>query len=267
MSRPRPRNTPQHSAAPKQGELPLGGAPAAEFLIYTDGACSGNPGPGGWAAVLVHEGRFEEIGGREEQTTNNRMEMRAAAEGLRRVGPWERVHVVTDSRYLHDGICRWIHGWKRRGWRKADGGEVLNRDLWEDLDALLQRPGGVVTWEHVRGHAGHALNERCDAIATAFARGQTPELRQGDGSWIPGLAPSTALGRAGGDANPGGFPVYLSLVEGELATHATWAECETRVKGARGARFKKARSEAELRATREAWATQQTGDREAGRPE
>jgi ribonuclease HI len=249
-----PTTTRRPPAAPKQGELPLAAERASELAVYTDGACSGNPGPGGWAAVLVRDGAYEEIGGREEQTTNNRMEMRAAAEGLRRAAPGDRAHVVTDSKYLHDGICRWIHGWKRKGWRKADGGEVLNRDLWEDLDALVRRPGVTVTWEHVRGHAGHALNERCDAIATAFARGQAPELRKGDGRWIPGLDPGSEPAEPGGDAAPTrAFPVYLSLVEGQLATHTSWAACEARVKGARGARYKKARSEEELRATRREW--------------
>ncbi|MBI5014309.1 MAG: ribonuclease HI [Deltaproteobacteria bacterium] len=253
MTRRAPTGTRRDARAPEQGELPLGSDPGSELTVYTDGACSGNPGPGGWAAVLVRQGRYEELGGREEQTTNNRMEMRAAAEGLRRAAAGDRVHVVTDSRYLHDGICRWIHGWKRKGWRKADGNEVLNRDLWEDLDVLVRRPGLAVTWEHVRGHAGHALNERCDAIATAYARGREPELRCGDGSWIPGLATDRAPVVEGAGEGAEGFPLYLSLVEGALATHATWAECEARVKGARGAHWKKARSPAEVRATRAQW--------------
>lgn len=230
-------------------QLPFGEPPPSECTVYTDGACSGNPGPGGWGAVVVCGGRYEEFGGREELTTNNRMEMQAALEGLRRAGAASRLHVVTDSRYLHDGISKWIHGWKRKGWRKADGGEVLNRDLWEALDAVARRPGVRVTWEHVRGHAGHAMNERCDAIATAFARGAEPDLRAGDGSWIPGLAgPPTGRGEPGWDR-----PAYLSLVDGVVVTHAAWAECEARVKGRRGARHRKVRSEAEVRAALAEW--------------
>jgi ribonuclease HI len=219
----------------------------SDLVIYTDGACQGNPGPGGWAAVLDRRGRFEEIGGWERHTTNNRMEMLAAIEGLRRARPGEAVRVVTDSRYLHDGISRWIHAWKRRGWKKADGGEVLNRDLWEQLDDSCRRAGTPVAWEHVRGHSGHALNERCDAIATAFSRGERPELRSGDGSWIQGLGPdSLAEGLR--------YPLYLSLVEGELRVHLDWEDCEHWVKGAKGARYKKVKARHELAGILVAWA-------------
>jgi ribonuclease HI len=223
----------------------LGSKSDADLHIYTDGACLGNPGPGGWAAILVRKGRCEELGGREGHTTNNRMEMLAAVEGLRRACSGERVHVVTDSRYLHDGISRWIHAWKRRGWRKVDGGEVLNRDLWETLDLLCRVPSRV-TWEHVRGHAGHAWNERCDAIATAFARGERPELRQGDGSWIEGR---------GGAALPTGlsFPLYLSLVEGELRMHLNWEDCQSWVKGERGAKYRKVKTRSELESVLAGW--------------
>jgi len=229
----------------------------AELCIYTDGACAGNPGPGGWAAVLVRGGRYEEHGGGEPHTTNNRMEMRAALEGLRRASPGERAHVVTDSKYLHDGISKWIHAWKRRGWRKVDGDEVLNRDLWEALDAVCWRPGASVTWEHVRGHSGHALNERCDVLSTAFSRGETPELRAGDGSWIPGLGPEELPEGLG-------YPLYLSLVEGELRVHLDWADCEEWVKGAKGARYKKVKAGAELRATLDAWRVPEDAARRLG---
>ena len=213
---------------------------ANELVIYTDGGCIGNPGPGGWAAVLVRDGKLEEIGGCVDHTTNNRMEMRAAIEGLGRARPGERVRVVTDSRYLLDGISRWIHACKRRGWRKADGNEVLNRDLWEDLDALCRRPRIPVVWDRVRGHAGDPLNERCDELANAFARGRTPELKRGDGSWILGT-PSTT------------YPVYASLVDGELCLHPNWPSCEVRVKGAKGARHRKLRNAREHQALLEAW--------------
>jgi len=223
----------------------LEGGTGAQLWIYTDGACLGNPGPGGWAAILDRGGRCEELGGREDHTTNNRMEMRAALEGLRRARAGEWAHVVTDSRYLHDGISRWIHAWKRRGWRKADGGEVLNRDLWESLDQACRVPARV-TWEHVRGHSGHAWNERCDAIATAFARGEKPELRSGDGSWVRGTGQSTL---------PAGlaFPVYVSLVEGELRLHLDWQDCQSWVEGAKGAKYRKAKTPGELEAVLTGW--------------
>ncbi len=219
------------------------------LTIYTDGACSGNPGPGGWGTVLVRGEAYEELGGREERTTNNRMEMRAAAEGLRRAAPGDRVHVVTDSKYLHDGILKWIRAWKRRGWKKADGAEVLNRDLWEELDGLCSRPGIRVTWEHVRGHSGHLLNERCDRIATGFARGTPPVLER----WAAGEgrpAAADARGEAGEDL---AYPAYLSWVDGEARLDRSWPTCEARVKGRGGARFKKVRSPAEYRATLSTW--------------
>jgi ribonuclease HI len=210
-----------------------------DLKIYTDGACLGNPGPGGWGAVLVRGCHYREIGGMEGNTTNNRMEMRAAIEGLGLARAGERVALFTDSRYLHDGISKWIHAWKRRGWRKADGGEVLNRDLWEMLDRLCYGGRIRAEWHHVRGHSGHALNERCDAIATAFARGEVPDLRTGDGAWIPGLQGSEVAAGLH-------YPAYLSLVEGELRFHADWADCESWVKGKKGARYRKANNAVEL---------------------
>ena len=218
-----------------------------DVVIYTDGSCIGNPGPGGWAAIVVRDGRVEEYGGAEAPTTNNRMEMRAAVEGLRRAEAGERVHVVTDSRYLLDGISKWIRGWKRRGWRKADGGEVLNRDLWEALDRLCSRPDRPVTWEHVRGHAGHAFNERCDEIANGFARGAPPKLRAGDGSWIPADDPN-----APGDACRA-FPLYVSVADGLVAVHDNWPECEARIKGAKGGRCKKVKTPAEYQRVVAEW--------------
>ncbi len=229
----------------------------SELIIYTDGGCIGNPGPGGWAAVLVRDGQVEELGGAEAATTNNRMEMQGAIEGLRRARPGERARVVTDSRYLQDGITRWIHGWKRRGWKKADGNPVLNQDLWQELDTLVQGPAGSVGWEHVRGHQGHPFNERCDEIANGFARGTPPELRRGDGAWIGGTAVPAASAAPAAlklGVPPGmRLPFYLSYRDGELRLHADWVDCEVWVKGARGVRFKKVRSAAELGGTLAAW--------------
>ncbi len=131
--------------------------------IYTDGACSGNPGPGGWGALLVHDGVEKTICGGEKETTNNRMEMTAAIEALKALKRPCNIHLHTDSSYLRDGITKWIHGWKKNGWRTADKKPVKNQDLWLELETQLERQ--QVTWHWVRGHAGHTENERADALA------------------------------------------------------------------------------------------------------
>ena len=147
------------------------------ITIYSDGACSGNPGPGGWAARLKYaDGRIRELGGAEPDTTNNRMELRAAIEGLKFAGRGEPVTMVTDSEYLLKGITKWIHGWKRKQWKTAARKPVLNQDLWRTLDELN---GRGVKWVHTRGHAGDPDNERCDEIARAFSRREQPPLEGG----------------------------------------------------------------------------------------
>jgi len=147
--------------------------------IYTDGACTGNPGPGGWAAVVYFtDGSLHEIGGSAAQTTNNRMEMQAAIAALQFIAESDRaspVTIHTDSEYLINGVTKWVKGWKKKGWKTAQGKPVLNQDLWETLDRL-NHPS--IEWRHVRGHAGIIGNERCDAIARAFANGKPPHLQQ-----------------------------------------------------------------------------------------
>ena len=143
---------------------------AHEVWLYADGACSGNPGPGGWGTILVQagNGRRLEMSGSEAQTTNNRMEMTAVLEGLRRLRSPSRVHVVTDSRYLVDGMKSWVHTWQRNGWKTASKDPVKNRELWEELLRLSREHTVDFSW--IRGHAGHAENERCDALAVAAYR-------------------------------------------------------------------------------------------------
>lgn len=131
--------------------------------IYTDGACSGNPGPGGWGALLVFDGREREIHGGEVLTTNNRMELTAAIAALDALKRPVRVRLHTDSTYLRDGITKWIHGWKARGWKTADRKPVKNIDLWQRLEAAMARHD--VEWHWVKGHSGHDGNERADALA------------------------------------------------------------------------------------------------------
>ena len=131
--------------------------------IYSDGACRGNPGPGGWGALLRYNGREKELWGGEADTTNNRMELMAAIRALEALKRRSRVKLFTDSIYVMKGITTWIHDWKRRGWRTADKKPVKNADLWERLDALAARHD--VEWHWVKGHAGHPENERADELA------------------------------------------------------------------------------------------------------
>ncbi|MDE1930980.1 MAG: ribonuclease HI [Alphaproteobacteria bacterium] len=133
--------------------------------IFTDGACSGNPGPGGWGVLLRYEGVEKELSGFEPETTNNRMELMAAIAALEQLNRGVRAVVHTDSRYVHDGITLWLPRWKTRGWKTADKKPVKNADLWLRLETALQRH--QVTWRWIRGHSGHPENERADALARA----------------------------------------------------------------------------------------------------
>lgn len=134
-----------------------------DVVLYTDGACKGNPGPGGWGALLQYGERRKELCGGEEDTTNNRMELRAAIEGLRALRRPCTVHLYTDSTYVKNGIEQWLPNWKRRGWKTAGKKPVRNRDLWEALDREVSRHD--IVWHWVKGHAGNAGNECADALA------------------------------------------------------------------------------------------------------
>jgi ribonuclease HI len=141
--------------------------------IFSDGACSGNPGPGGWGVVLRWKGHERELKGGEASTTNNRMELMAAIRGLEALRRPSRVRLHTDSLYLKEGITTWIKAWKANGWRTADKKPVKNVDLWQRLDAALQ--GHEVSWHWVKGHAGHAENERADKLAREGMKPYLPE--------------------------------------------------------------------------------------------
>ncbi|MBD0363146.1 MAG: ribonuclease HI [Coleofasciculus sp. C3-bin4] len=147
--------------------------------FYTDGACTGNPGPGGWGTVVYFtDGSVYEMGGAEAQSTNNRMELQAAIQALkvlRASGQTEPVTLYTDSEYVKNGITKWVKGWRKKGWKTAQGKAVLNQDLWETLDELNSPQ---VDWQYVRGHSGNEGNERCDTIARAFANGKSLALEQ-----------------------------------------------------------------------------------------
>ena len=227
------------------------------IVAFSDGASKGNPGPGGWGVVIVTpDGLVTELGGRAAHTTNNKMELTAAIAALGEVqdlpGP---VAIYTDSTYVIKGINEWIWGWRRRGWKTAEGNEVLNRDLWEELARLVDARGkGTIAWHYVRGHVGTPGNERVDEIADTLARLGEIELYRGPltdyGRAILDVPADTTVPKRSGHrlraASRRCAPhAYLSLVDGELMRHSTWADCERRVKGRSGARFKKARDAAE----------------------
>ncbi len=140
-------------------------APAKpQYILHTDGACSGNPGPGGWGAtILSPKGALSELSGHERDTTNNRMELMAIIRALEAIPEGSAAQIITDSQYAKNGMTQWIHGWKRKGWKSSTGGDVKNRDLWERLDDLCSRRR--LEWKWVRGHNGHEGNERADTLA------------------------------------------------------------------------------------------------------
>ncbi len=219
-----------------------------KIIIFADGASKGNPGPGGWAAVIVGGEQVTELGGREEHTTNNRMELRAAIEGLRGAVVGSQIILYTDSSYVINGITKWVHGWKKNGWQTKEKKPVVNQDLWESLDSAVAGHGRDIEWQYVGGHVGIAGNERVDAIASDLADGKKVELyrgaRSGYGVDVANLKLDTTKQKAksaSGTRSKAKAYSYVSLVGGKVMTHKTWAECEARVKGKK-ARFKKALS-------------------------
>ena len=221
-----------------------------KIIIYTDGASKGNPGPGGWGAIVACGGKVYELGGHEAHTTNNRMEMRAALEALVRASklPPAPVIVHTDSSYLINGVTKWVRGWKARGWVTSQKKEVMNRDLWEKLSGIIEKNGKTIEWKYVGGHIGVAGNERADEIASDFALGKKVYLHSSTrGGYAVDVhntghdaARHTARSAARAHSKQKAYS-YVSRVAGVVKTHRTWAECEARVRG-RSAKFKKATS-------------------------
>jgi ribonuclease HI len=183
LAQPTPANSAREAAAAPPTTASTAG-PATIQRIYTDGACSGNPGPGGWGTVIYcANGTVRELGGYAPATTNNRMEMQAAIAALEFIlqsGQTQPLTLLTDSEYVKNGITRWIKGWKQKGWKTATGKPVLNQDLWELLDDYHGKVNRQLTksleWQYVRGHVGNEGNERADAIARAFSQGRPPHL-------------------------------------------------------------------------------------------
>lgn len=158
-----------------------------KFIIYTDGSSRGNPGPGGWAAIIINNNgksqipndkfQIRELGGREEHTTNNRMEMRAVIQGLKNTPENSEVEIHADSEYVIKGATEWVNNWQKNNWRTKAKKDVLNKDLW--LELLAEMRGRKVVWNKVAGHSGHSYNDRCDEIATSFADNLNIKLYEG----------------------------------------------------------------------------------------
>ncbi|MBX4209260.1 ribonuclease HI [Candidatus Parcubacteria bacterium] len=227
------------------------------ITIFTDGSSRGNPGPGGWGTIIRTEDKVIELGGGEGHTTNNRMELSAAINALAHVAANDLagdIVLQTDSKYMINGITSWVAGWQRNGWKTAGKKDVENRDLWEAL--AFAAKGLAVEWKYVQGHAGHPGNERCDEIATAFADGLDPHLYEGPRAKYPiDLDAEPAAKATASRKRSSSVPAYsyLSLVDGILEIHKTWTECEARVKGVKGAKFKKSASAEDEKAIIRGW--------------
>lgn len=202
----------------------------SEAIIFTDGASQGNPGSGGWGAVIsvteesADTGRVMELGGHLKETTNNQAELTAVIESLAwaKENTAQAITVYTDSSYLIQGITNWRYNWQKNGWTTRQGDPVKNKELWQEL--ITTQKNIDVTYEHVEGHAGIPANERADDIATAFASKKTPDLFSGPvGDYNTSLAPET---QKIADA-----PVYISLVDNQVKQHKTWEDCKQRVEG------------------------------------
>ncbi len=231
-------------------------------LIFCDGACSGNPGPGGWAAIIADaQGNIKEMGGGGQSTTNNRMELTAAIKGLHSISQVDgKVIVCTDSVYVIRGITQWIFGWKKKNWKNAEGGEIANQDLWEELlqKVVARGKSSELKWRFVKGHSGVPGNERCDEIAVKYSKGEYVDLYRGPLIKYPVAIFDLPDEMALPEMKPKGEPKkeaysYLSLLGGIALRHSTWPECERRVKGQSGAKFKKSFSEQEENEILKAW--------------
>ena len=215
------------------------------LTIFTDGAAKGNPGPGGYAAVISDSEMVTELGGHKARTTNNEMELKAVVEALTHVvGKTKTVAIYTDSKYVVSGATGWIFGWLKNGWQTQTKTDVINKELWQALLPLLKQV--TVEWHKVPGHVGIIGNERADVIASTFAESGRCDLYQGPknayGYAIENTSYDESKTQERSDARKRSAQKaysYISMVDGIVKIHKTWAECEARVKGKKGARFKK----------------------------
>ena len=242
------------------------------ITIFTDGSSRGNPGPGGWGAVVIDaSGKVYELGGREDHTTNNRMEIAAALGALTHIESRKLagdIEVNTDSAYLLQGITGWVFGWEKNGWKTKTGDDVLNQDLWRKLGALVTRlkMKHALMWKKVGGHIGLIGNERADLIATNCADKTQQLLYVGPlnqyeqligGSVFSGTSDEKIVQKKAKKKSSSTAPAYsyVSLLDGKIETHKTWAECERRVKGKKATKFKKVFSKQEEDSLKHEWST------------
>ena len=213
-----------------------------KVIIFSDGSSKGNPGPGGWGAVVASDDKVKEIGGGEKHTTNNRMELLAAISALETVENTKKEIILnTDSSYVINGITKWVHGWQKNNWKTKQKEDVVNKDLWERLIGVSF--GKKIKWNHVGGHIGVPGNERCDEIANAYADGEKIKLYNGKFSDyeidLTDTKGSSVKKKSKSNSKVKAYS-YLSLVNGVFHRDSTWAECEKRVKGVKGnVKFKK----------------------------
>ena len=222
--------------------------------IFTDGAAKGNPGPGGFGAVVWVGDTVCELGEARDKTTNNEMELQAVVTALQSLPKdVKEVEIYTDSKYVESGATGWVFGWMRNGWQTKAGTAVLHKEIWQSLASLLKPL--EVTWHRVPGHVGLIGNERADTIASDFGAGKSVELYNGTksdyGHQIENVdydkEKAAARSEARKRSNQKAYS-YVSVVDGVVQTHQTWVECEKRVKGKKGVRFKKALSSEEEQA-------------------
>jgi len=228
-------------------------------VVYCDGACSGNPGPGGWAFIhwSPNDMVFEATG-YDSKTTNNRMELTAAIEALMRIPAGESVILYTDSVYVIRGITQWVFGWRKRGWKTAEGKEVINQDLWEKLSSACARK--KIDWRYIPGHKGFAGNERVDVLAVAQSQRTPLSPYHGRSEYyhfsifpLPEKIPLPEMKTYNGNSEPKPKGFYLSYVNGVLVKHQTWDQCQACVKGVSQARFKKVSSDEEAISIIKSW--------------
>ena len=223
-----------------------------EISIFTDGSAIGNPGPGGYGAVIFNQTdkKIFEIGGKEEKTTNNRMEMMAIIKALENT-PDGLITIYSDSKYTITGITQWVFGWEKNDWKTKNKTDVLNKDLWQKLIEVTKDK--EIEYKHVAGHVGIAGNERVDVIANSFARGKEVVLFNGDQKdYSVDLLDMKKDTNAVAKKSSAKAFSYISMIEGKIEKHKTWAECEARVKGKK-ARFKKTFSKEDEDKTIEEW--------------
>ncbi len=219
----------------------------SDITIFTDGSSRGNPGAGGWGAIVIHGDDVQELGGHVSHTTNNRMELTAVIQALQFVSklqtPNSKLTINTDSSYVLKGTTAWVHGWKKNNWKTKSNDDVLNKDVWELL--LMVSEEKKISWNLLKGHSGNPGNERCDEIATGYADTTPPVLYSGShrdySVDVFRVNQNTDAKKTKSKSKSSSKPYsYVSSVDGVIQTHTSWAECEAQVKGKKGALFKKA---------------------------